>query len=241
MKIATGRSRFGWVLLATVCAMAVTARLGWWQLDRAAVKSDLLAQWQARVEAPTLEAADLLRFAPDDVYQRSVELHGHWVSSATVFLDNRSMQGQAGFVVVTPLRLQGSEVTVLVQRGWVSRDFQDRTRLPALPSPEGPVHVQGQVAPPPSQLYALGQDGSGPIRQNIDIAAYADETGLALLPLSVQQTGPPEDAFRRAWPAPGLDVSKHHGYAFQWFALCALIGLLYVWFQLIAPRRSQRS
>jgi surfeit locus 1 family protein len=37
-----------------------------------------------------------------------------------------------------------------------------------------------------------------------------------------------------------LDVAKHHGYAFQWFALCALIGLLYVWFQLIAPLRARR-
>ena len=37
--------------------------------------------------------------------------------------------------------------------------------------------------------------------------------------------------------APAADVHKHYGYAFQWFALCALIVGLYVWFQLIRPRR----
>jgi surfeit locus 1 family protein len=32
-------------------------------------------------------------------------------------------------------------------------------------------------------------------------------------------------------------VQKHYGYAFQWFALCALIGGLHVWFRIIRPRR----
>jgi surfeit locus 1 family protein len=36
-------------------------------------------------------------------------------------------------------------------------------------------------------------------------------------------------------------VGKHHGYAFQWFALSALIAGLYVWFQLLRPRLARRS
>jgi len=36
-----------------------------------------------------------------------------------------------------------------------------------------------------------------------------------------------------------VDVSKHHGYAFQWFALCALVALLYLWFQILVPRRKR--
>ena len=34
-----------------------------------------------------------------------------------------------------------------------------------------------------------------------------------------------------------MDVGKHHGYAFQWFALSALVIVLYVWFQHIRPAR----
>ena len=41
----------------------------------------------------------------------------------------------------------------------------------------------------------------------------------------------------RQWPRPAADVHKHYGYAFQWFGLCALIAILYVWFQFIQPRR----
>jgi len=40
----------------------------------------------------------------------------------------------------------------------------------------------------------------------------------------------------REWPRPAVDVQKHYGYAFQWFALCALMAGLYVWFQLVRPR-----
>jgi surfeit locus 1 family protein len=45
----------------------------------------------------------------------------------------------------------------------------------------------------------------------------------------------------RDWPQAGSGIEKHHGYAFQWFGLSALIALLYVWFQIVRrfiPRRS---
>jgi surfeit locus 1 family protein len=41
----------------------------------------------------------------------------------------------------------------------------------------------------------------------------------------------------RQWPTSFPDVHKHYGYAFQWFGLTALVVVLYVWFQIIAPRR----
>ena len=47
------------------------------------------------------------------------------------------------------------------------------------------------------------------------------------------------DGLRREWPLPALDVDRHYGYAFQWFALGALMTGLYVWFQLVHPH-SQR-
>lgn len=235
------RWRSALVLLAAVVGMGVTARLGWWQLGRAAVKTDLATQLQGRSAMPELSAAEAFALSPAEVHHRSVRLTGRWVTERTVFLDNRPMLGRAGFVVVTPLRLKDSPQVVLVQRGWVARDFQDRTRLPGLQTSAEEVVVLGTVAPPPSQLYAFNSRETGPIRQNIDLASYGSETGLSLAAWSVLQTGPQDLQFQRAWPQPGVDVSKHHGYAFQWFALCLLIGLLYVWFQLIAPRRSRRG
>jgi surfeit locus 1 family protein len=132
---------------------------------------------------------------------------------------------------------------VLVQRGWVARDALERTRLPDVTTHDREVTLEGRIAPPPARLYELSPQDSGRIRQNLDLDSFARETGLALAPLSVLQTAPaaPVDdvTLRRDWPLPASGVAKHHGYAFQWFSLSALVFILYVWFQFIQPRRQR--
>lgn len=233
-------TRFWVVTLATVLTVAATASLGLWQLDRAAQKRALQAAISERQQLPAWSEAALLAAAdPREGLHRPVALRGRWVPKATVFLDNRQMQGQVGFFVVTPLQLRDGGGSVLVQRGWVPRDFQDRTRVPEVPTPPDEVVIEGRLALPPGQLYALGEPGTGPIRQNIDLSAFAQEQGLNLLPVSVLQTGDTGEDLRRQWPQPAVDVAKHHGYAFQWFALCTLVAGLYLWFQIIQPRRAR--
>jgi surfeit locus 1 family protein len=221
--------------------VAITASLGLWQLDRAAQKTALQDSLRARGAMPAWSNADLLGAA--DVNQglhRPVRLQGRWLAQHTVFLDNRQMNAQQGFYVVTPLRLSGSDRVLLVQRGWVPRDFQDRSRVPDVPTPEGEQVVEGRLVPPPGRLLQFDEAGNGPIRQNVDPLAFGAETGLPLLNLSVQQTGDTgESLLRRDWPQPATDVSKHHGYAFQWFALCALLAGLYLWFQILQPLRAR--
>lgn len=233
--------RFWIVTAATVLTMAATASLGLWQLDRAAQKRALDAQINERGGLAAWDTSELLGAAGATAgVHRPVRLSGTWVPGHTVFLDNRQMNTRVGFFVVTPLRLEGSERVVLVQRGWVPRDFNDRSRVPDVPTPASPVRLEGRLAPPPGKLYELGETGTGTIRQNIDLAAFAQETGLPLLGVSVLQTDAAADGLLREWPRVAIDVQKHYGYAFQWFALCALAGLLYLWFQILSPRRKRR-
>lgn len=239
---AAARRRSAWVVLAAaIVGAAVTARLGIWQLSRAAEKERAQAALESRAVAAPISPAELATSPSDAISQhyRRVRLQGRWVGGRTVFLDNRPMAGRTGFYVVTPLLLGDGGDAVLVQRGWVPRDSNDRTQVPAVPSPEGIVVVEGRIAPPPARLYELGAEGQGPIRQNLDPQTFARESGLRLRPMSVQQTdaaGAPSDGLLRQWPAAALDVHKNYGYAFQWFALAALITGLYVWFQLVRPR-----
>jgi len=102
------------------------------------------------------------------------------------------------------------------------------------------VRIEGRIAPGLARLYEFDSAASGVIRQNLDVVAFARETGLALRPLAVVQldgAAAPADGLQRQWTPAVLDVSKHHGYALQWFALSTLITGLYVWFQLLRPRR----
>ncbi len=231
------------ILLAALAGVAVTAALGVWQLNRAAQKLSLQQTLEDRTALPELPAAALAGTPADAAAQhyRRIHLRGQWITQATVFLDNRQMNGRPGFVVVTPLRLAGSGEAVLVQRGWSPRDFTDRAHVPDVPSPPGEVEVVGHIAPPPARLYEFAGSASGPIRQNLDLSAFSREVGVALKPLSVLQDGTVADGLLRQWPRPAVDVHKHHGYAFQWFALCALMAGLYVWFQLVRPRLRQRA
>ena len=232
-----------WIL--TVAALVVagtTFSLGQWQLRRAAQKEALQAAVDSRSRLPELDVRSLLagRNLADDIH-RPATLKGSWRAEHTVYLDNRPMSGKTGFVVVTPLVLEGTSQAILVQRGWVPRNFADRTRLPDVSTPAGPVSVEGRVAPPPSRLYEFQGSESGRIRQNLDLPAFRAQTGLPLLDVSLLQTGAPGDGLLREWAAPSLGVDKHYGYAFQWFGLCTLVFILYGWFQLVLPFRARTS
>jgi surfeit locus 1 family protein len=238
---ASARGRELVVLVAAIGFAALCARLGIWQLDRAHAKLDLQARSEARRDAPALDAGQLAETPAGAAsqYDRRARLRGQWLPAATVFLDNRQMHGVPGFFVVTPLRLAGRPQAVAVQRGWTPRNAQDRTALPRVPTPAGDVVVEGTVAPPPSRLYAFGPDASGPIRQNLELDAYAREARVSLLPLSLRQVdsaASPDDGLVRDWPAPAVDVGIHYGYAAQWFAFAALSLGLYVWFRIVRPR-----
>ncbi|UXH77673.1 SURF1 family protein [Roseateles amylovorans] len=243
------------VLVASVIGVAVTVSLGVWQLDRAAQKRAMQQDIDQRAELPPLSTAELPaadRSLPQALVHRVARLEGRWDAAHTVYLDNRPMDGRVGFFVLTPLKLKGRDDAVLVQRGWVPRHAAQREALPPIVTAPGDVRIEGRLALSPSRAYELGQGvGSGPIRQNVDLSAFQGESGLRLLPLVLLQTEPAHepgaaaraamsDGLLRHWPPPTVDLHKHYGYAFQWFALAALILGLYVWFQVLAPLRRDR-
>jgi surfeit locus 1 family protein len=246
--------RFVLITVAAAASMLLTASLGFWQLRRADEKLAYQAQLDARAALPALDGASLLQPMNEaersSLQHRQVVLRGEWLPQYSVYLDNRQMQARPGFYVLTPLRLAGSVApgqpqTVLVQRGWAPRNFEDRLALPQVQTPGGTVQLQGRVAGQPARLLELqtsaAQPGVSRIRQNLDTDAYAQETGLPLAALTVVQTGPASEGLLRDWPVVGSGVEKHYGYAFQWFGLCSLIAILYVWFQIVRRVLRRRS
>ena len=236
-----------WLVLGmALLGMGVTFSLGLWQLGRAAEKT---AFQDAKTQQADKVALDgrTLGSALDDQAQRAGLIHrrmvlmGRWLPQHSVFLENRQMNAKPGFFVLTPLQIEGTNGVVLVQRGWAQRSFTDRAALPAIQTPEGQVEIEGHLAPWPSRLYDFGGVEQGPIRQNLDLQAFRQETGLGLLDVSLLQSGPASEGLLREWPVVASGVEKHHGYAFQWFGLSGLITLLYVWFQIVQPRRQKRT
>lgn len=243
--VLSARGRTAVIVVATLLGVAVAANLGAWQLRRAAQKTALQDALQSRAKLSALTASEIARTSEqvEPQHYRPVRLRGRWLAQRNVFLENRQMGGRVGFYLVTPLQLEGRPEVVLVQRGWVPRDLRDRSLLPAIATPAATVDVDGHIAPPPARLYEFAPSTGGLIRQNLVLGDFTRETGLPLAPLSVLQADSASnagDGLLRQWPHPAVDVQKHYGYAFQWFALGALMAGLYVWFQLVRPRLGKR-
>lgn len=226
--------RFWLLTVAAFAGVVVTVALGFWQLSRADQKLTLQATMNSQQKRAMLDSTALSGppVATDSLYRLTI-LRGTWIGSATIFLDNRQMNGKQGFFVLTPLRLENSASTVIVQRGWAQRSFTDRTQLPAVSTPAGVIELTGRIAPLPSKLYEFEPSRPGLIRQNLDLVGFSREIGMPLAAVSVLQLSPATDGLTRDWPAVNLGVEKNYGYAFQWFALCGLIVFLYGWFQIV--------
>ena len=228
------RLKFVLITISAVLAIAATLMLGRWQLNRAEQKEAIQSRLEHQGELPPLAGQTVITSNdPGALLQRKVFVQGRWLVNKTIFLDNRPMGGRQGLYVVTPLELEDGQAVVLVQRGWVPRNFMDRSLVPVIGTLSGTVAIEGRIVPPPSKLYEFAAAESGHIRQNLDIKSFSAEIGVPLQLWTIQQLGAESDGLSRQWPMVSAGIEKHYGYAFQWFALSALIAILYVWFQIV--------
>jgi surfeit locus 1 family protein len=213
--------------------------LGNWQTRRAEEKLGIAARLVERGGQPPLVFGDgggmheydrVDGVHPTGIEYRRVRVTGEWVKEWPLFLDNRPLNGRAGFILAMPFKIAGSDKHVLVLRGWLPRDANDYARLPEFQTPAGTMTIDGVATLSAGHVMQLGSAGElkpGMRVQNLDVGTVAKASGLALAPFFVQQTGQGEGLVRE-WPAPETGVDKHRGYAFQWYALAAMAALFFV-------------
>ena len=205
------------VLFVPAC---VCAGLGVWQLDRAAQKRELADELAARSAAEPLAIGDAAVDA-GAVRHRRVTARGRFEAEGQIFIESRRHAGRTGFHVVTPLRIDGSERRILVNRGWVA--------TMAAEVPAGPVTVAGvaDVPSPPALALHAGDDAArtwGDRWPYLTLPLYAATVTYPLQTITVLQDPADPHGFVRDWPRELPKEGMHLGYAVQWFAF-ALIGL----------------
>lgn len=216
-----------WPLALGALACAGAIALGNWQSRRADEKRALGAQLDAAMKAPPVELS--ATSTARDYSLKHVSARGTFVPAHTVFLDNKLRHGRPGYEVVTPLRLAGSEAHVMIDRGWMPAAV-DRRVLPQAPSPAGEARVDGLGLARLPHALDVGAPGSGPVRQNLDLDAFAAQTGLRLVPLVIEQYSAAPDGLLREWPRPDVGIEMHESYSLQWYSLAALAAVLGVVF-----------
>jgi cytochrome oxidase assembly protein ShyY1 len=230
------------ILLGVLVAAFVS--LGNWQLRRADERHAISQAIDAgRQHIPLHLNAN----TPDSEFinWRKISASGTWLNSFTVLLENRNFKGMPGYWVATPLLIDASTHTaVLVLRGWLARPLGPGQTLPPIPAPEGTHTLSGELVDRVPRLFELWSFNHStadrlpaklplpgttlPQIQNLDLHAYAQSTGLKLLPTVVEQTSDDRDGLGREWPQPSLDADKNIGYAMQWFTFAAIAGIAWL-------------
>jgi len=231
-----------WILatLLVLSAMAVMARLGIWQLDRLEKRREFNARVLVQINQPALVLnGETLQEALTGMEYRKVVVEGEYDFSQEVALRNQVWENQAGVHLLTPLRVAGTDQSVLVNRGWVPvQDFENHDWT-AYTEP-GVVHVEGVIrASNSTPDYGRRADpvpapgmGRLAVWNFANVAGISQQVPYALLPIYIQQA--PEPSWKelpyRTQPELDLTEGPHQGYAIQWFTFAAILGLGYPFF-----------
>ncbi len=216
-------------LLITLLIVICCIRLGHWQYHKAQIKQQLQLSMDDRLKAQAVTLPSDLTQAESLRYLK-VEVVGEFVAQAQFLLDNQVYQDRAGFNVVTPFRVEDTQQVILVNRGWVMKDFS-LGDAPNINVPQGKQTLQGYLWVPPVKTYQLAQasvdqTANTQIWQTLDMAAIAQQYHLPLAPLVLRLIEAEKNSGLIVdWPRPDDRIITHLGYAYQWygFAFAAIV------------------
>ncbi len=214
------------ILLLVLICLAMAALQYW----RAATRGERFEREQAALLASPVSLSPQLR-EREALLDRAATVRGRWRTEKTLFLDNKIHRSRPGYHVLTPLQLSGSEVVVLVNRGWVAAP-RLRSELPAVASATGEIEVAGVTRSFETRIFELRETPpQGNVWQHVREAEYRRHSGLDALPVILLQTGAEGDGLIRDWGSAQNPATKHHGYMAMWliFALMAAAYGLFAW------------
>jgi surfeit locus 1 family protein len=213
--------------LFTAFFLPLLLALGTWQVNRAGQKQALFDDFAAGGAAVALAADsggldELRRYTP-------VAASGRYLGERQFLLDNMVEDGQAGYRVLTPMLLADG-LAVLVDRGWVPRDFTTDV-APAIAVGPAARTVTGKLdrLPRPGiELETTLAPGWPKVVQFPSRDELEEALGLRLVPGLVLLDAEQPDGFRRDWRPSDFGPERHIGYAVQWFALALTLVVLYL-------------
>lgn len=216
-----------WPTVAATAAIVILLMLGNWQLSRAQEKETRQEQLDRLSQQPVI-SLPTTQIRLEDYQFRQIEVHGTYVPSHTIYLDNKIYRGVVGYQIITPVRLGTSSMHVLINRGWVAAG-RTRDQLPNVPTPSDEVRVLGIANSPTQRTLELSTETvSGRVWENLHLDRYRQATGLTLQPLVILQQNDVKDGLVRQWSRPDSGATRNLGYAFQWFSMALAVLILYL-------------
>ncbi|MDH5479328.1 MAG: SURF1 family protein [Nitrosomonas sp.] len=212
--------------------------LGKWQLSRAEEKNTQYEQITLLSKEPAVTLpSSLIKF--EDFQYREIEVRGVFQPKYTIYVDNKTYKGNAGYHVLTPIKISNSSLSVIINRGWVATGT-DRAVLPEFPVVNGEIVIKGLAVSPELRMLELSEHiTTGLVWDNFDLQRYHETTGLDLQPVMVLQKDELDDGLIRDWERPNSGADRNLGYAFQWFSLA--ITAIVIFLVLNVKRANKRT
>jgi len=206
-----------WFLIVVIPIVGLCIKAGFWQLDRAHQKEELIR---------VLTVGESLLTSGSDMLSQQVESGTHQVQltvyrdTATPlrFLDNRIQDRVAGYEVFTEATSSDGSVRVLVNLGWVPGPKR-RDELPTIEIPT--VFELKGLWVPITDSYLMSESDTETLGDAQRVQSLTDLIKTNVLSGMVLAEGLlPRNA---NGPKPRLGPETHYGYAIQWFLLALVL------------------
>jgi surfeit locus 1 family protein len=232
-KVFTPHWIAGHLLALTLITVFIIA--GFWQFDRLEQRrtANALLEGRYALEAVTLDSS-LQAQELQELDFRHASVSGVYEPERELLLRSRAYNGEAGWHVLTPLRLDSGGL-LLVNRGWVPYAM-NRVPVSAAAPPAGTVQLTGILHPTevqPTGFWA-GLVPKDPPEGELNAAYYVNLPRLSaqlpgLLQAQYLQLDSQLPAQAGDLPIPAAEAvlteGPHFSYALQWFSF-ALIGIV---------------
>ncbi|WP_242390405.1 SURF1 family protein [Polymorphum gilvum] len=223
---------------AALVALAVLLRLGFWQLDRLAWKTDLIARVEERVALPPVaapEPSDWPSLEPDAVDYRRVAVTGRFAPGELYYyiaLGNaRGPYQGPGYFVYSPF-MTDAGWAVMVNRGFVPDALRDPSTRAAGGTEGETQTVTGllRVGERPNVFTPAPDPAKGIwfAREPEKMAAALGVAGMPVAPFSIDADAAftPPSGLPQAGETVVRFKNDHLGYALTWFGLAlTLVGV----------------
>ena len=227
------------IFAITFCGFIV---LGFWQIDRADQKNVLNSNYTDRQQEATIVLdKNNIMDEKSSLLWRKVKFEGSFLNKQNIILDNQIFNQIAGFNIITPFKIKGSNSIVLVNRGW-HPNLKNREMLPVINEIKGERSLLGYIAGFPVSGIKLGKNNIETLNsqifrfQRLDTLELNYFLSANVMPYMIYLDPIIDKEFYENFKLPAPDSQKNYGYAFQWFAFA--ITLLIIFIRLSMTRKT---
>ena len=215
------------ILIFAIIFVPITISLGFWQLDRAQEKTEIIANYD-----------ELLTSEPINLNAKST--YKNWQPVTTmgrfkdtvIFEDNAILNGRAGFKIYH-LFENGDGSYVFVHRGFIERNMI-KNNLPQIDMPKGKQSLKGSVLIKQDNSFVQDiEESDARIVQEFNIERLINKFPILkdryLHPFLFNLEIRDKNKFLAIEKPVNMAASKHIGYAIQWFGLCLALIILTIY------------